>query len=120
VAELKLSEVEVEMIRDLRSRMNRHAVSPQASATLGGVVYKALTTRFGLDATAAPISLAAGEVAAAALEADLATLSKIARGLEDYRQASPSRWPHAVSLGAPQSILTRRLVLAGREAPKSA
>ena len=115
---LALSAVEVEMIRDLRSRMNRRAVSPQAAATLGGVVYKACA-RWGIDPNATPISLTPAEVTAAAAEADLARLSQIARGLEDYRQSAPTRWPHAVAAGAPQSILTRRLVLAGREAPKS-
>lgn len=115
---LALSAVEVEMLRDLRSRMNRPAVSVAAQVTLGAVVYKALSTRFGVDPAAAPIPLTPAEVAVAAAEADLPQLSRIARGLEDYRASSPTRWPHAVAAGAPQAIVTRRLVLAGREHPK--
>ncbi len=107
------------MLRDLRSRLNRHAVSPQAQVTLGAVVYKAASTRWGIDPAANPVPLTPAEVVAQAAEADLARLSQIARGLEDYRLASPTRWAHAVAAGAPQAILTRRLVLAGREQPKS-
>jgi hypothetical protein len=116
---LALSTVEVEMLRDLRSRLNRQAISVAAAATLGGVVYKALSTRFDLDPNAEPIALTPAEVVAAAADADLATLSRIARGLEDYRAGAPTRWPHAVAAGAPQSIVTRRLVLAGREHGKT-
>jgi hypothetical protein len=116
---LALTAVEVEMLRDLRSRLNRHAVSPQAQVTLGAVVYKAASTRWGVDPAAAPIALTPAEVVAQAAGADLVRLSQIARGLEDYRLASPTRWAHAVAAGAPQAILTRRLVLAGREQPKS-
>ena len=111
---LALSAVEVEQLRDLRSRLGRRAVSDKAVAALR-TAYFQLCTRVAIDAGAAPASLTGSDAVTVAASADMAGLRGLRSMLE---RASSPEWTAAIAAGAPQAILSRRLALAGREPAK--
>ena len=56
-------------------------------------------------------------IARAAESADMATLRRLTFALFTARKDNPKTWNAIVAAGAPQAILSRRLVLAGKEQP---
>lgn len=113
---LALGPVETEMLRDIRSRLNRPAVSDAALFALGSAFITACG-RADVPATiAVPAKTLSGElVAKIAATADIATLSRLVATIVEHRQLDPKGWPGLVAAGAPQAILSRRLALGGRE-----
>lgn len=113
----KLSDVEAESLRQMRTRLNRPAVSDAASATLGraflqvvGRVGVAPTTMLDKSADSAAQLLATISLATAAeLNAVMSVLQ--------LRLANPAGWRALQTAGVPQAVISRRLQLAGREPP---
>jgi hypothetical protein len=112
-----LSTVEVEMVRDMRSRLNRRAVSDAAALSLGTAFFTVCTRVEIAPLQNAPVDLETPhDIARAAESASMGGLRKIGWALFAAKQAEPKSWIKAVAAGAPQAILSRRLALAGREA----
>ena len=120
---LALSQVEVEALRSLRTRLNKPAVSDAASATLGRAFFQVIA-RADLAPTgnaAAVVALDArlGSVPVAAVRAvyglDMAGLSLLLAVLHRRLATSPADWRALQAAGAPQAVISRRLQLAGRE-----
>ncbi len=81
---------DAELLRDLRSRLNRLPPSAAAREVLASAFFKACA-RVGLEADASVLALTA------------------------LRRDEPDTFRKALADGALQAVLTRRLVLAGRE-----
>ena len=113
---LLLSAVEVESLRQLRTRLNKPAASDAAAATLGRATLQVLT-RVGLEPAVAAEGHASPEAFIAALaEADLRELRTFVGELSRrIVSAKPGEWRAWVTAGAPQAVIGRRLQLAGRE-----
>lgn len=113
---LPLGSIETEMLRDIRSRLNRRAVSDAALFSLGSAFLTACTRADIAPTTAVPAKVLSGPlVVKTAATADLATLARLVATLAEHRTLDPKCWPGLVAAGAPQAILSRRLALAGRE-----
>ncbi len=113
-----LSTVEVEMVRDMRSRLNRRAVSDAAAISLGTAFFKICERAEIAPLANAPIEIEdPHKIARAAESATMGGLRKLGWALFSAKQAEPKSWLKAAAAGAPQAILSRRLALAGREAP---
>ena len=110
---LALSAVETEQLRAMRSRIGR---LPPGDAALGvvGRAYFEVLARVGLTPVDAA-AMAPAEIATAAAEADIEGLGRLLGSLRAVLQGPPAGWRAAVAAGAPQAVLTRRLVLGGRE-----
>lgn len=112
---LALSAVETELLRDLRSRLNR-PVSGKAAAVLLNAVFQT-AGRVGLEpgdqvwstADADAFKRAAAMASGVQLRGAVAGLLKL-KGQE-------KAVVQALADGLPQAVLSRRLALAGREAP---
>lgn len=118
---LSLGPVETEMLRDIRSRLNRRAVSDAALFSLGSAFLTACTRADIPPTTAVPAKVLSGAlVVKIAATADIATLSRLVATLAEHRTLDPKCWPTLVAAGAPQAILSRRLILGGREQPVEA
>ncbi|MDP1738986.1 MAG: hypothetical protein Q8L23_16280 [Caulobacter sp.] len=118
---LALSPVETEMLRDIRSRLNRRAVSDAALFSLGSAFLAACARADIPPTTAVPAKVLSGPlVVKIAATADIPTLSRLAATLAEHRTLDPKCWPGLVAAGAPQAILSRRLALGGREQPVEA
>lgn len=118
---LALGPVETEMLRDIRSRLNRRAVSDAALFSLGAAFVTACARADAPATTAVPAKVLSGAlVVKIAATADMPTLSRLVATLVEHRQLDPKCWPALVAAGAPQAILSRRLALAGREPPVEA
>ncbi|MDQ0463581.1 hypothetical protein QO010_001352 [Caulobacter ginsengisoli] len=110
---LALSAVETELLRDLRSRLNRPASDKAAVVLLNGVFQTA--PRVGLEpsdrvwatADADAFRRAAGQASLTQLRGAVAGLVKL-KGQE-------KAIVQALADGLPQAVLSRRLALAGRE-----
>jgi hypothetical protein len=114
---LALSAVEVEQLRDLRNRLGRRAVSDKALATLGAAFFQ-LCERVDVGSDGAPAANASpAAIVSAAASADMGALRALTAALKAEKARAPQTWPATVAEGAPQSILSRRLALAGREPP---
>lgn len=112
---LKLSNVEVESLRQMRTRLNKPATSDAASATLGRAFFQ-VVARVGVAPTA-PLdksSDSAAQLIAAAAHAGLAELGDVMNVLH-VRLANPAGWRALQTAGVPQAVISRRLQLAGRE-----
>ena len=125
---LTLSQVEVEALRTLRTRLNRPAVSDAASATLGRAFFQVIA-RSDLEPTAGPADLAVIEatlgrapsaIAGAVRGAGMANLRLLLAVLHRRFTSSPADWRALQVAGAPQAVISRRLQLAGREPDPSA
>ncbi|MDP1632848.1 MAG: hypothetical protein Q8L66_15635 [Caulobacter sp.] len=118
---LALGPVETEMLRDVRSRLNRQAVSDKALFALGSAFVTACTRTDMAPTTEIPAKTLSGAlVVKVAATADLATLSRLVATLVAHRALDAKCWPGLVAAGAPQAILGRRLALGGREQPVEA
>ena len=113
-----LTAVETEMVRDMRSRLNRRAVSDAAALSLGGAFLQ-VCTRVEIEpqATNPIVDSVPHAIARAAEAADMALLRRLVFALHTLRQDTPKAWNAIVASGAPQAVLSRRLVLAGKEQP---
>ena len=127
-AKLALSQVEVEALRSLRTRLNKPAVSDAASATLGRAFFQVIA-RADLAPTAdaaagAALEAKLGPTPAAAVQAargvDLTGLNLILAVLHRRLSANPADWRALQTAGAPQAVISRRLQLAGREPDQGA
>ena len=116
-----LTPVEVEMARDIRSRLNRRAISDAAALSLGTAFFQ-VCARLDIAPEQSPqLSDATPHAIARAAEgADMALLRKLAFALFTAKTQTPKDWNRIVASGAPQAILSRRLVLAGKEQPVGA
>jgi len=104
-----LSAIETEQVRDLRARLNRVPKGPAGDKSVGPLSK-------GFFDVAARVGLPAPEAAlAAATEADMAGLAALVGRLAAFRAASPEKWRAYFDAGVLQAILTRRLVLGGKE-----
>ncbi len=114
---LALSATETELLRDLRSRLNRVRVGTPAEAVLSGAFFKACErVDLAAEAGAAAGAVSAADVAAA----DMVALRTALGRLQALRTEQPAAWRATLEAGVPQAILSRRLALAGREQPVEA
>jgi len=116
-----LTPVETEMVRDMRSRLNRRAISDAAALSLG-TAFLQVCMRVEIAPKASPplTDVSPHGIARAAEGADMALLRRLAFVLFEQKRDTPKSWNAIVHAGAPQAILSRRLVLAGKEQPVGA
>jgi len=122
---LALSATEVEQLRDLRSRLN--SASEKAVGPLMVGFFK-LAERVGLapvivDVAGLTVLRATGGgagdwIARLADLADIRLLKQLTAELHRIQKADPSAFTAAIKSRAPQALISRRLVLAGREPAK--
>ena len=115
-----LSAVETEQLRDLRSRLNRVPPSKAARRVLVAAFFK-LCARVGLEPKAdAPSNAVTIQlVINAAGDADLEQLRSLVSILAAMDREHPEETTAVVFAGGGQSVLSRRLVLAGKEQQKA-
>lgn len=106
-----LSAVEVEQLRDIRSRLNRVPKGSLGDKSVGPLSkgFFDICARVGLT----PERGASGPVD----EADMADLRRKVGGLQAIRQADPAAYRKVFDAGVLQAIATRRLILGGAERP---
>jgi len=110
-----LGPVETEMLRDLRGRLNRVQPGSKAQEVLGSAFFRACS-RADLTAVVADGRCpSAAEALQSARAADLAGLGRLVAALASAKRERPEGWRALLAVGIPQAVLTRRLVLAGRE-----
>lgn len=122
---LALSAVEVELLRDVRSRLNR-ATDKSVGPLMAGFfkvaervgLAPAVVNAAGLDVLRATGGGAGDWIARLAELADIRLLGQLAAELQRLRTADPSAYAAAIRADTPQAIISRRLVLAGREPAK--
>lgn len=112
---LKLSDIEAESLRQMRTRLNKPPVSDAASATLGRAFFT-IVDRVGVQPNAElqKPSEGADQLKAATRDADLEGLTRVMNVLK-VRLANPPGWRALQAAGVPQAVISRRLQLAGRE-----
>jgi hypothetical protein len=114
-SDLKLSNVEVESLRQMRTRLNKTAVSDPASATLGRAFFQVIArSDVAPNAVLDKSADSAAQLIAAIRLADLAGLCGVMNVLQ-VRLANPAGWRALQTAGVPQAVISRRLQLAGRE-----
>ena len=116
---LALSAVETESLRAMRSRISRLPPGDAALGVLGRAFFEVLA-RVGLTPSVEAPVLTPASIAAEAADADVAGLRRLLAGLRVILKGPPAGWRAAVTAGAPQAVLSRRLVLGGRETPRGA
>lgn len=118
-----LSDVEVEALRTLRTRLNKPATSDAASATLGRAFFQVIA-RSDLSPAADPAGLEVVEATLGRSQAAAVEAVRAAAGMSNLnlllavlhrRLAAPAEWRALQAAGAPQAVISRRLQLAGRE-----
>ncbi|HZG09903.1 MAG TPA: hypothetical protein VEZ70_13075 [Allosphingosinicella sp.] len=114
---LVLSALETEALRDYRSRVGRLPPSDAAMAVVARG-YFTVIDRVGLAPAGEGRNLTPEQIVAEAASADVAGLNSLLASLQALLQGPPAGWRKAVQAGAPQAVISRRLALAGREAPK--
>lgn len=114
---LVLSAVETESLREYRSRVGRLPPGDAAMAVVARGYFTVLE-RVGLKPTGEARNLAPEQMVAEAASADVAGLQGVLASLQALLQGRAADWRKAVIAGAPQAVISRRLALAGREAPK--
>ena len=109
MSDAKLSAVETEQVRDLRARLNRVPKGALGDKSVGPLSrgFFDVCLRVGLPGAGA------GDPAAID-EADLQTLNGIVASLRKLRE-EPKAWRALFDAGVLQQVLTRRLVLGGKE-----
>ena len=114
---LVLSAVETEQLPDYRSRVGR---LPPGDAAMAVVAkgYFTVIARVGLTPGGEARKVAPEQIVEEAASADVAGLNSLLASLQALLQGPPAGWRKAVQAGAPQAVISRRLALAGREAPK--
>lgn len=117
---LELSPVEAEQLRDLRSRLNRTPKGAAGEKSVGPLSkgFFVLCNRVGLAPQKGGEPIATlPEMKAALAEADLIRVKQIVAQLEALRAGVESKvWRQIFDYGVLQAVLTRRLVLGGKEA----
>jgi hypothetical protein len=116
---LALSAMETESLRAMRARIGKLPPTDAALGVLGRAVFEVLA-RVGLTPADQAEALPPERIAAEAPDADVQALRRLLTSLQLLLQGPAAGWRAAVTAGAPQAILTRRLVLGGREAPRDA
>ncbi|MDB5438745.1 MAG: hypothetical protein JWM33_1172 [Caulobacteraceae bacterium] len=117
---LALTPIEAEQLRDLRSRLNRVPAGPLGDKSVGPLSKGFFVTcgRVGLE----PQSGGEGfgsvpELKTAIAQADLIRLKQIVARLQSLQAADFKIWRMLFGHGVLQAILTRRLILGGKEQP---
>ena len=112
---LKLTDVEAESLRQMRTRLNKPAVSDAASATLGRAFFQ-IVDRVGVrpNAKLDKASEGADQLNAAIRTADITRLAGVMNVLQ-LRLGNPPGWRALQTASVPQAVISRRLQLAGRE-----
>jgi hypothetical protein len=117
---LALSPVETEQLRDLRARLNRVPKGAAGEKSVGPLSkgFFVLCGRVGLtpQSGGAPVATL-GELNTAVAEADLVRLKQIVAQLEALRSADAKTWRALFDAGVLSAVLTRRLILGGKEHP---
>ena len=116
---LALSALETESLRAFRARIGKLPPTDAALGVLGRGFFEVLA-RVSLTPAEHGEALAVERIAAEAPAADVQGLRRLLASLQLVLQGPPAGWRAAVTAGAPQAVLTRRLVLGGREAPRDA
>ena len=108
-----LSAVEVEQLRDIRARLNRVPKGSLGDKSVGPLSrgFFEVCARTGLPLGESAEAPSAEAVAAA----DIAALRRQVAGLHTLRQTDPAAFRRLFDGGLPQAVVTRRLVLGGRE-----
>jgi hypothetical protein len=109
MASPSLSAIETEQVRDLRARLNRMPKGPLGDKSVGPLSkgFFDVCARVGLPG--------AGEADASQIaEADLPTLNGVVASLRKTREDAKA-WRALMDAGVLQAVLTRRLVLGGKE-----
>ena len=125
---LALSQVEVEALRTLRTRLNKPPVSDAASATLGRAFFQVIARSDlepaadgpGVTVMEATLGRAPRALIEATRAAGMANLAVLLAVLHRRLTQSSAEWRALQTAGAPQAIISRRLQLAGREPDPSA
>lgn len=123
---LALSTLEVEQLRDLRSRLAKAAGGKAAGPLMAGFfkvaqgvgLAPAIADQRALDPVCTQAGAGADWMARAADAADVRGLKQLVAALHRWKSANAPDYAAAVSAGAPQAIISRRLALAGREPAK--
>lgn len=115
---LALTSIEAEQLRDLRSRLNRVPISSLGDKSVGPLskAFFTICNRTGLE----PQSGGAGfgsvaELKAAIAEGDLIRLKQIVGRLQALQSVDPKIWRTLFNHGVLQAVITRRLILGGKE-----
>ena len=114
---LALSPIEAEQLRDLRARLNRVSAGALGDKSVGPLSHGFFVVcgRTGLAPQSGGVAIATlGELKTAVGEADLIRLKQIVKQLEGLR-SDPKVWRALFNAGVLQAVLTRRLVLGGKE-----
>jgi hypothetical protein len=108
-----LSAVEVEQLRDIRSRLNRVPKGQLGDKSVGPISkgFFDVCARVGLTADA----VATAPSLEAVKDADIGALRRQIGGLQALKQSEPAAYRRLFDGGVLQAIATRRLVLGGRE-----
>lgn len=116
---LALSPVETEQLRDLRARLNRTPRGAQGDKSVGPLSkgFFVLAGRVGLSPQSGGTPAATvADLKAAIADADLIRLKQIVAQLEGLKGgADPKVWRALFDAGVLSAVLTRRLVLGGKE-----
>lgn len=115
-----LTSVELEQVRDMRSRLNRVPKGTQGDKSVGPLSkgFFDVCANVGLEPLPGG-SASVADLTRAAEEGDIAVLRKAVGAMAALKQDDARAWRSLFDLGLMQAILTRRLVLAGRERPES-
>jgi len=115
---LALSPVETEQVRDLRARLNRVPAGAPGDKSVGPLSkgFFAVCGRVGLaPQTGGDGFSSVEELKTAIAEGDLIRLKQIVGRLQGLQGGDFKVWRTLFNHGVLQAVLTRRLVLAGRE-----
>lgn len=116
---LVLTPVETEQLRDLRARLNRVPKGDMGDKSVGPLSkgFAVLCGRVGLSPQSGGQPVATlPEMKTAIAEADLIRLKQIVGQLEALRGAVDAKvWRQVFDSGVLSAVLTRRLVLGGKE-----
>ena len=115
-----LSAVAVEQLRDLRARLNRIEPGPMGERSVAPLTkgFFDVCARVGLERLPGAKGLEPAArigLPGLAKEADLAALRAMVSVLAVVRETSGGAWRCWMNTGILQAILTRRLVLGGKE-----
>ena len=109
------------MARDMKARLSRRAISDAAPLSPATAFFQVCTRCDIAPEQSAPLADASSAaIVRAAEDADMAMLRRLAFALFTAKTDNPKSWPAIVAAGAPQAILHRRLVLAGKAQPVGA
>jgi len=115
-----LTAVELEQVRDMRSRLNRVPKGALGDKSVGPLSkgFFDVCANVGLEPLPGG-SASVADLTRAAEEGDMADLGKALGVMAALKPADPKAWRAVFDAGLLQAILTRRLVLGGRERTES-